>query len=131
MNNLETSLKLKLSEIDYTFSETSYLGLEAGDLIQVTYGGSVRYGLVVRSTRRPRPMFLSTQNNTLISMMLVDNLSEAMFSLMVNNLYNNRVASNYRSLQGPTILSAFLGKESFRTLNVTKMKDILKINIVE
>ena len=131
MSKLNASLQENLFEFNYTYSETSFLGLKAGDLIQVTYNGTVKYGLIVTSSKRPNPMFLSTQNNTLISVMLVNGLSEARFSLMIDNLYNNRTATVYRSSQGPTILSAFLGKDSFRTLNAFKMKDVLKINIVK
>jgi len=71
-------------------------------------------------------MFLSSRNNTLVNFVGVQGLSDAMFSLMVNNLYNNRNACNYYS---PAIIGAFLGKRNFRTLNVAKLRDILKVSI--
>ena len=115
-----------LSNFSYRLSESSYLGLRPGDLIHLTYEGSLRYGLVVSSRRTTDGMFLSTRNNTLINIVMVQGLSEAMFSLMVNNLYSNQVACNYYS---PAIIGAFLGKKNFRTLNVAKMRDILKVTI--
>jgi len=96
--------------------------------VQVTYAGSVRYGLIVSSRRTSDGMFLSSRNNTLVNFVAVQGLSEAMFSLMVNNLYNNESACNYYS---PAIIGAFLGKQNFRTLNVAKLRDILKVSINE
>jgi len=117
-----------LSQYSYQLSETSYLGLRPGDLVHISYGGSPRYGLIVSSRRTTDGMFLSGRNNTLLNFVIVKGLSEAMFSLMVNNLYNNEVACNYHS---PAIIGAFLGKQNFRTLNVAKIRDILKVNIRE
>jgi hypothetical protein len=120
----------ELTESLYGFSskfvETSYLGLRPGDLIQLTYDKSLRYGIVVASRRTTDGMFLSSRNNTLVNVVLVNGLSEAMFSLMVYNLYNNEIACNYYS---PKIIGAFLGKQNFRTFNVAKMRDILKVVI--
>ena len=123
---LDTPLQNLLSEYRFTVVETSYLGLRPGDLVQITYEGSLRYGLVVSSKRTTGGIFLSTRNNTLLNIVLLPGLSEAMFSLMINNLYNNEVACNYRS---PAIIGAFLGKQNFRTFNVAKVRDILKVNI--
>jgi len=92
----------------------------------MTYSGRLRYGLVVSSERASDGMFLSSRNNTLVNVVLARSLSDAMFSLMVNNLYNNEKACNYHS---PAIIGAFLGKQNFRTFNVSKMKDILKVSI--
>lgn len=126
--SVNQDLQQALSEYSYSLVETSYLGLRPGDLVQVTYAGSTRYGLIVSSRRTTDGMFLSTRNNTLVNFVAVQGLSEAMFSLMVNNLYNNEVACNYYS---PAIIGAFLGKQNFRTLNVAKIRDILKVNIRE
>jgi hypothetical protein len=82
--------------------------------------------LVVSSRRTSDGMFLSSRNNTLLNFVIVEGLSEAMFSLMVNNLYNNETACNYYS---PAIIGAFLGKQNFRTLNVAKIRNILKVSI--
>ena len=125
---VDPELRRALSEYSYRLSETSYLGLRPGDLVQVSYAGSIRYGLIVSSRRTSDGMFLSTRNNTLVNFVAVQGLSEAMFSLMVNNLYNNENACNYYS---PAIIGAFLGKQNFRTLNVAKLRDILKVSINE
>jgi len=107
-------------------TETSYLGLKPGDIVQITYGGSLRYGLVVSSRRTSDGMFLSSRNNTLLNFVQAETLSEAMFSLMVNNLYKNETACDYNS---PAIIGAFLGKRNFRTFNVAKIRNILKVNV--
>ena len=117
-----------LNEFSPRFVETSYLGLRPGDFIQLTYNKSFRYGIVVSSRRTTDGMFLSSRNNTLVNVVLINGLSEAMFSLVVNNLYNNETACNYYS---PRIIGAFLGKQNFRTFNVAKMRDILKVVIGE
>lgn len=117
-------LQQSLSDFPHRIAEVSYLGLRPGDLVQVTYGGSIKYGLIVSSRRTSDGMFLSSRNNTLINFVSIQGLSEAMFSLMVNNLYGNESACNYYS---PKILGAFLGKDNFRTLNVAKVRDILKV----
>ena len=124
---LEESFRNKLGDREFTVTETSYLGLRPGDLIQLTYEGSRRYGLVVSSRRTSDGMFLSSRNNTLVNVVLVRSLSDAMFSLMVNNLYNNETACKYTS---PTIIGVFLGRQNFRTFNVAKMRDIFKVVIV-
>tara|TARA_R100001443_G_scaffold36998_2_gene50779 strand:+ start:5880 stop:6266 length:387 start_codon:yes stop_codon:yes gene_type:complete len=123
---IDPSFEEKLEGLKFSVKETSYLGLRPGDLIQVTYDGSLRYGIVVSSRRTSRGLFLSTQNNTLLNIVLVRGLSEAMFSLMINNLYNNEKACNYYT---PAIIGVFMGKQNFRTFNVTKARDILKVDI--
>tara|TARA_A100001515_G_scaffold135079_1_gene125741 strand:- start:512 stop:904 length:393 start_codon:yes stop_codon:yes gene_type:complete len=123
---LDRPLQQLLVDYAVTVVETSYLGLRPGDFIQFTYRGSFRNGLVVSSQRTTDGMFLSSRNNTLLNIVLTPALSEAMFSLMVNNLYNNEAACNYRS---PAIIGAFLGKQNFRTFNVAGIRDILKVNI--
>lgn len=124
--NISEELQEDLLSYSYRIAETSYLGLRPGDLIQLSYSGSTKYGLVVSSRRTSDGMFLSSRNNTLLNFVIVEGLSEAMFSLMVNNLYNNETACNYYS---PAIIGAFLGKQNFRTLNVAKIRNILKVSI--
>jgi hypothetical protein len=124
--NISEELQEDLLGYSYRLAETSYLGLRPGDLIQLSYSGSTKYGLVVSSRRTSDGMFLSSRNNTLLNFVIVEGLSEAMFSLMVNNLYNNETACNYYS---PAIIGAFLGKQNFRTLNVAKIRNILKVSI--
>lgn len=124
--NISKSFSDKLENLAVEVSETSYLGLRPGDMIQITYAGSLRYGLVVSSKRTSNGIFLSPRNNTLLNIVLIDSLSDAMFSLMVNNLYNNESACNYNS---PAIIGAFLGKQNFRTFNVSKIRNVLKVTI--
>tara|TARA_R110002126_G_scaffold84465_21_gene205278 strand:- start:1012 stop:1404 length:393 start_codon:yes stop_codon:yes gene_type:complete len=116
----------QLSDLKYRVTENSYLGLQPGDLIQFDYVSSSRLGLVVSSKRTSRGYFLSTQNNTLLNIVEVDGLTGGMFSLMINNLYKNRVACNYYS---PRIIGMFLGDDNFKTFNIAKVHNILEVNI--
>tara|TARA_R110000782_G_C14679783_1_gene399891 strand:+ start:240 stop:629 length:390 start_codon:yes stop_codon:yes gene_type:complete len=123
---VQQSTQDQLIDQKYRAIETSYLGLRAGDLIQFSYVGSPRFGLVVASKRTSNGYFLSTQNNTLLNVVEVTKLTEGMFSLMINNLYKNRIACNYHS---PRIIGMFLGDDNFKTFNVSKITNILSINI--
>ena len=115
-----------LGQFKYSARETSYLGVKPGDLIQISYEGGNRQGLVVSSKRTSSGLFLSSKLNPLLNVVLVESISGGMFSLMVNNLYKNRDACNYLS---PNIIGAFLGKENFRTFNISKIRDLLTIDI--
>jgi hypothetical protein len=127
VRRIEGTVEEKLQGYSYRMSQTSYLGLRPGDLIQFRYSGSSKYGLVVSSKRTSDGMFLSTRNNTLLNVVVLPGLSESMFSLVVNNLYENESACNYYS---PKIIGAFLGKQNFRTFNVSKIRGIIKVQII-
>lgn len=127
VKRIEGTVEEKLQGYRYRLSQTSYLGLKPGDLIQFRYSGSSKYGLVVSSKRTSDGMFLSTRNNTLLNVVVLPGLSESMFSLVVNNLYENESACNYYS---PKIIGAFLGKQNFRTFNVSKIRGIIKVQII-
>jgi hypothetical protein len=107
--------------------ETSYIGLRPGDLVMFNYDGSSRTGLVVRSKRTSTGIFLSTQNNTLLNIFLVESITSGAFELMINNLYRDRIRCTYKN--SPRILGAFLGKNNFRTFNVSKIRDLYTILI--
>jgi hypothetical protein len=112
-----------------TLRETSWLGVSPGDLVQFDYfEGGTRYGLVVSSRRTHRGYFLSSRDNTLLNVVEIESLTDSMFSLMINNLYKNRSACNYYS---PKIIGAFLGRENFRTFNVSKITNFLSVDIAE
>lgn len=126
MNIKSEKIQEKLSTLEYKARGKSYTGLNPGDLITFGYSGSTRLGLVVSSRRASRGVFLSTQKNRLLNVVEVDGLTEAMFSLMVNNLYKNRTACNYHS---PRIIGAFLGKDNFKTFNIAKIANIVSYEI--
>jgi hypothetical protein len=107
--------------------ETSFIGLRPGDLVMFNYNGSSRVGLVVKSRRTSSGIFLSTQNNTLLNIFLVESITSGAFELMINNLYRNRLSCTYKN--SPKILGAFLGKDNFRTFNVSKIRDLHTILI--
>jgi hypothetical protein len=123
---VQQSTQNQLIDQKYRAIETSYLGLKPGDLIQFGYVESSRFGLVVSSKRTSNGYFLSTQKNTLLNIVEVTKLTEGMFSLMINNLYKNRTACNYHS---PRIIGMFLGDDNFKTFNISKITNILSINI--
>lgn len=108
--------------------ETSFLGLKPGDLITFNYkDGTERSGLVVRSKRTSTGYFLSSRNNTLLNIFLVESITSGMFDLMINNLYRNRLSCTYKHT--PRILGIFLGKNNFRTFNVRGIANIKQILI--
>lgn len=114
-----------VENIQFSLRSVSYLALNPGDIIQFLYEGYRRFGLVVSSRRASRGVFLSTKNNRLLNIVELGGLTEAMFSLMINNLYRNRVACSYSS----RILGTFLGKDNFKTFNIAKIAKILSYEI--
>lgn len=105
---------------------TSYLGVQPGDLIFFNYSdGSKRFGLVVSSSRTSSGIFLSTRNNTLMNVFQIEGLSDAMFDIVVNNLYKNVEVCSYYNKR---MLRVFF-KEDFRTFNVAEMSNITSIGI--
>ena len=114
-----------VQNIQFSLRGVSYLALNPGDIIQFLYKGYRRFGLVVSSRRASRGVFLSTQKNRLLNIVELGGLTEAMFSLMINNLYRNRVACSYSS----RILGTFLGKDNFKTFNIAKIAKILSYEI--
>ena len=123
---LSEDLQISLEQFTYSVRETSYLGLKPGDLIQLTYEGQFRQGLVLATPQNTRGMFVSSQYNSLLNVLVFDSLNEGMFSLMVDNLYKNPSTCNYSN---STIIGAFLGKENLRSFNTAKFADVLSIDI--
>ena len=111
-----------------TGREVSYYGAKAGDIIMFSYIDSIpRLGLVVKSDRAPNGTFLSTRNNYLINVVLLDSISASMLNMLVNTLYKNRVRCSYKGCL--RIIGAFVGKDSFRTFKLARMKDIINLEI--
>lgn len=106
----------------------SFLGLNPGDIIWFSYDGIGRAGLVVSSRRTNSGYFLSTRNNVLLNVFLLETLSDSMTELMVNNLYKNENVCDYHS---KNIVGAFLGKDNFRTFNVSRVKNLTSVIINE
>ena len=110
--------------------ETSYLGLRPGNLIEFTYGGGPRYGIVISSKRSSGGIFLSYQYNTLSTVLACDSLDEATFSELLNTMYGNEVAATYSTAKSMPSLKAgkpYVG--NFRTLNVSVLSDIYKVTL--
>jgi len=124
-------------EGNYGITNWSYLGVRPGELVIFEYiklsdeGGQsmvgTRLGIVVASQRTSSGLFISTRSNNLMNVFLLDQLSEDLFSLVVNNLYNKEYRCTYK--RAPKVLAAFMGKKNFRTLNVRYLKSFRKINI--
>lgn len=123
---LESKITDLLEGFDFILKGVSYLALNPGDIIYFNYEGTTRFGLVVASAKASRGMFLSTQNNTLINVVELSRLTTTMFSLMVDNIYKNRVVCKYKS---PALLGVFLGKDNFKTFNAAKMANITSLEI--
>lgn len=101
--------------------EVSQFGLRPGDLILFDYEGSRRLGIILSSKRTSSGIFLSTRNNTLLNVLQLTSLSLTMFRIVVNNLYKKENRCKYHSRN---ILQVFSGKESFRTFNLAKTRNI-------
>jgi hypothetical protein len=115
---------------DISLRETSFLGLQPGDIISFLYdGGAPRLGIVVRSRRAQRGYFLSAKNNTLLNVYLIDSITDMMLRLTVSILYRNRIACTYKNT--PKRLGVMLGAMNFRTFNASKISDILSITITK
>ena len=84
-----------------------------------------RFGLVVRSKRTSSGHFLSTQNNTLLNVVVLETVTEQMFASMVNTLYKNRKACDYYS---PAIIGSFLGKDIALTSRVVSVE--IQLNLI-
>ena len=106
---------------------TSYLGARPGDILLLNYERVQRLGLVVASKRTANGLFISTRKNTLLNMFLLDNVSTPMLDVIVNTLYRDRLRCTY--LRAPRILGMFFAKDSFRTFNVSKASNFLRVNI--
>lgn len=110
--------------------ETAVAGVMAGDVVSFNYQGSERLGLVVKSRRTDfSGSFKSTRGNTLLNVFLLNSITNADCRLIINTLYRNRIRSTY--VNSPKILSAFLGKENFRTFNVGLIEDIRLYLIID
>ena len=123
---ISPDLQENLGDFSYSARFTSYLGLKPGDLIQLTYEGQHRHGLVLATPKHTNGLFLSSQYNSLLNVVVFDSLNEGMFSLMVDNLYKSPSTCNYRN---STIIGSFLGKENLRSFNMAKAHGIISIDI--
>ena len=113
----------------------AFLSLRPGDLVLHNYtyenkkGRIVsgrRFGIVLSSKRTRNGHFLSTQNNTLLNLLLLESISEQLFTSVVNILYKNRKKCEYWT---PAILQAFFGKENLRTFDWAKTSNIISVDI--
>lgn len=125
MLDLETYFLEKDKKV--SINETSFLGLKPGDLIFFDYQGTPsRLGLVVKSKRTNSGYFLSSRNNTLLNVFLLDSINNGIFDVMINILYKDRNRCTYKNT--PRILGSLLGN-NFRTFNVSKISNILNFEI--
>jgi len=122
---------------DYSISETSYLGLRPGDLIEFTYGygGGRRYGIVLSSGRTSSGLFLSGLYNSLNNVLVCEGLDKGVFLSLLNTMYGKESKSTHSIAKSvaPLEISPTTGKafvRDFRTLNVFYLSDILKVTII-
>jgi len=126
---VKNDIEEALIEYNHESVETSWLGLQPGDLITFDYAdGTIRFGLVVRSRKAPRgTRFSPTTLNFLVNVFIATSITPSMFNIVINTLYRNRVRSTYKNT--PKILSVFFGASNFRTFNAAKMENIRQIMI--
>ena len=111
-------------------SLTSYLSLRGGDIIEFTYNGSTRFGIVVGTYRKPTgKIYTSTRGNQLFSLALLQNLSPGQKETVINILHGNRFACKYNNKKH---FESYFGADSFRKFNIRKASpSFLKITKVD
>ena len=105
----------------YSVDETSYLGLRPGNLIEFTYGGVRRHGIVVSSRRTSSGIFLSTLDNPLYNVLVCESLDDASFDKLLNTMYGKDNSATYAKVKSMNF------GDKFRTLKVTVLRDIYKV----
>jgi len=136
---IQNSSNERVKYSGYTISETSYLGLRPGDLIQFKYGygpRSTRYGIILSSGRASSGLFLSRLLNSLYNVLVCEGLEEGMFLSLLNTMYGKESKATYSMAKSVAALetSPSTGKpyvKDFRTLNVSTLFDILKVELVK
>ena len=100
--------------------------ISPGDVITFGYSGELVNTLVV-STDRGNGMFLSTQNNMLVSCFKLDNISESVLNIILRSIYKDKGIANYYIIQKS--LKAILGQSNFRTYKLKSMSGLHRIEI--
>jgi len=80
--------------------------------------------VLVVSTKRGRGHFTSGKGNLLVSCYKLNGILPETTAIILSQLYNNRTKSDYSNITRS--LDALLGKENFRTYNISKMRHIHK-----
>jgi hypothetical protein len=83
--------------------------------------------VLVVSIDRGNGLFLSTQNNMLISCFKIDDVSESVLKIVINAIYKDRGLANYRVIK--KALSSIFGSWNFRTYKVSNLSGLNKIQI--
>lgn len=101
--------------------------ISPGDLFLFNYHGEfggTHFVLVVQNQRTTTGLFTSTLKNRLLSCFKLSNTSPDVIGIIIENLYKNRKSSYKNVIAG---LSAILGKQNYRTYNLSKIGDFSEI----
>lgn len=100
--------------------------ISPGDVLQFSYLSELVSVLVV-ATDRGNGLFLSSQNNMLISCFKLDDVSESVLNIILNSIYKDRRLANYQSIKKSLV--SILGVNNFRTYKLTTARGVKKIEI--
>lgn len=100
--------------------------ISPGDVLRFGYNAELINVLVV-STRRGNGMFLSGRSNMLITCFKLDDNSESVLRIILRSIYKDRGIANYYVIQKS--LRSILGSNSFRTYNLSLIRNMQKIEI--
>lgn len=105
--------------------------ISPGDVLYFKYGLDEVVVLVAGNKRSKIGIFPSSQNNRLLSCFKLSHKSGETINLILNALYKKRKKASYQvvnsSIQAG--LKMLLGKDSYRTYKLTKMKHLQKLSI--
>ena len=108
---------------------TSYLGVEAGDIVVANYDGRERFGFIMSSARSgsPEGLFISSRFNQLLNFVSVETISNEDFLTIVDTMYKGEnlspILSNfhYEQRSESPVTNENNLKSEFRTFNISKI----------
>jgi len=117
------------------FVNTSYLGLVAGDMVVVSYGGSTRVGFIMSSSRTSTNGLFSVTStkNTLLNFVDGTSINGLMFRKIVDRLYNKDsepIVYEFDYSSGGSLAGVAV-KDRFKTLNISEIsgKSVIRIEL--
>ena len=103
-----------------------------GDIIVFRYYSGVGPGsrgqrvILVIKTKAGDGVYISGKGNTLVTCFKLDGDSDAVISIIMDNLYKKRRRASYYGKIKESLIS-LLGIDSFRTYNLNNMKQLYKV----
>ena len=100
--------------------------ISPGDVLRFTYNSELVHTLVV-SCKRGNGIFLSSQNNMLVSCFKLDDASEAVLKIIIRSIYKDKGLAKYSLIKNS--LKSILGSKNFRTYKLSNMLGLNKVSI--